>query len=61
MFRPSTMFSSPLVRTAALTLVLAGCGTKGPLTLPPKAGSQPASATQSPAPATQDTNKAVKQ
>ena len=55
------MFFSPLVRTAALTLVLAGCGTKGPLTLPPKAGSQPASAAPSSAPATQDPNKAVTQ
>ncbi|WP_081618554.1 LPS translocon maturation chaperone LptM [Methyloversatilis universalis] len=55
------MFSSPLVRLAALTLALAGCGTKGPLTMPPKPGSQPAAAKPSPASAPQDTNKAVKQ
>ncbi len=59
------MFSSPLVRIIALTLTLAGCGTKGPLTLPPKdvarppVRSAPAPASV-PAPATtpQDHNKA---
>ena len=57
------MFSSPLVRIAALTLTLAACGTKGPLTLPPKQGAQPAAAkpAPAPAPAPQDTNKADKQ
>jgi predicted small lipoprotein YifL len=55
------MFSSPLVRIAALTLTLAACGTKGPLTLPPKQGAQPAAAKPASAPAPQDTNKADKQ
>ncbi|MFW2456854.1 LPS translocon maturation chaperone LptM [Methyloversatilis discipulorum] len=55
------MFSSPLVRIVALTLTLAACGTKGPLTLPPKQGTQPAAAKPAPAPAPQDTNKADKQ
>ncbi|MBL8475038.1 MAG: lipoprotein [Methyloversatilis sp.] len=49
------MFSSTLVRIAALTLILAGCGTKGPLTLPPKDKIRPPAAavpaTPAPAPA----------
>ncbi|MFH1814366.1 MAG: lipoprotein [Pseudomonadota bacterium] len=51
------MFSSTLVRIAALTLILAGCGTKGPLTLPPKdtmrppAAAVPAKPKTAPAPA----------
>ncbi|MCQ9379704.1 lipoprotein [Methyloversatilis sp. XJ19-49] len=47
------MFSSTLVRIAALTLILAGCGTKGPLTLPPKDTMRPPAAAvpDTPAPA----------
>jgi len=50
------MFSSPLARIVALTLILAGCGTKGPLTLPPKDTSRPPSSA-APAAVQPDNNK----
>jgi predicted small lipoprotein YifL len=50
------MYSSPLARIVALTLILAGCGTKGPLTLPPKDAARPPAST-APAAAQPDDNK----
>ncbi|WP_374340928.1 lipoprotein [Methyloversatilis sp.] len=59
---PTIMFSSPIVRTIALTLILAGCGTKGPLTMPPRQSAQPPAVKPMPAPVVpQDTNKAGQQ
>jgi predicted small lipoprotein YifL len=46
------MFSRLLVRIVALTLILAGCGTKGPLTMPPRnIAKPPANTAPAPAPA----------
>ncbi|HEY9192018.1 MAG TPA: lipoprotein [Methyloversatilis sp.] len=61
-FRPPDMFSCTLVRIAALTLMLAGCGTKGPLVLPPKDGVTPAATTATTTPpASKNHNKAPSQ
>jgi predicted small lipoprotein YifL len=54
------MFSRALTGLAALTLLLAGCGTKGPLTLPPKTATKPP-AVAAPAPVADDHNKAAPQ